>query len=248
MKRLLRILSTVFTVFMICALVVLMCMGWLNISGKSFHIFGYALLRVQSGSMAPVYEEGDFLLSKEVDTDLLKKGDVITFYSNDPRINGMLNTHRIVDIERIDGLRVFTTKGDAAEKADAYKVTEDKVFGKTIGSVGFLKWLAKLLAIPWIFGIIVFFPLLLMIISEIKTIVRAIKRFKLNKQLSELGLDPNDNTVSALAERYGIEIFLNASEQIKAEETAKNEPKQNDIEELAQDSESGAKETENPKS
>lgn len=248
MKRFLKALSTVFTVFMISALVVLMCMGWLNISGKSFHIFGYALLRVQSGSMAPTYEEGDFLLSKAVDTDLLKKGDVITFYSNDPRIKGMLNTHRIVDIDRTDGLRVFTTKGDAAEKEDAYKVTEDKIFGKTIGSVGFLKWLAKLLAIPWIFGIIVFFPLFLMIISEIKTIIRTVKRFKLNKQLSELGLDPNDNTVSALAERYGIEIFLNAAAQIQSEENAENEPAPDSVTEDIQAADNDVSEAENSES
>lgn len=217
MKRLMKTLSTIFTVLMLCALVVLMCMGWLNISGKSFHICGYALLRVQTGSMAPTYEEGDFLISKMTDTDLLKEGDIITFYSSDPRIKGMLNTHRIVDIERMDGIRVFTTKGDAAEKEDSYKVTEGDVFGITVGSVGFLKWLAKVLSIPWIFGAVVFFPLFLMIVSEVRTVARTVKRLKLNKQLTELGLDPGDNTVSALAEKYGIEIFLNAAEELKSE-------------------------------
>lgn len=222
MKRLLKVLSTVFTVIMLCALVILMCMGWLNISGKAFHVFGYALLRVQTGSMAPTYDEGDFLLSKEADTDLLKKGDVITFFSVDPKIEGMLNTHRIVDIERENGVRVFTTKGDAAEAADNYKVSEDKVFGVTLGSVGFLKWLAKILAIPWIFAAIVFFPLLLMIVSEARVIVRAVKRVKVNKQLMVLGLDPEDTTVSALVEKYGIEIFQNAAREIseEAEENA----------------------------
>lgn len=223
MKRLLKILSTVFTVFMLSALVVLMCMGWLNISGKSFHIFGYALLRVQTGSMAPTYEEGDFLVSKTADTDLLKRGDIITFYSNDPRIKGMLNTHRIIDIERENGQRVFTTKGDAAENADGYKVNENEVFGITVASVGFLKWLAKALAIPWVFGAIVFFPLFLMIFSEARTVIRTVKRFKINKQLVKLGLDPEDNTVSALADKYGIEIFLNAAEELSTESDAETE-------------------------
>lgn len=223
MKRLLKILSTVFTVFMLSALVVLMCMGWLNISGKSFHIFGYALLRVQTGSMAPTYEEGDFLVSKTADTDLLKRGDIITFYSNDPRIKGMLNTHRIIDIERENGQRVFTTKGDAAENADGYKVNENEVFGITVASVGFLKWLAKALSIPWVFGAIVFFPLFLMIFSEARTVIRTVKRFKVNKQLAELGLDPEDNTVSALADKYGIEIFLNAAAELNTESDAQTE-------------------------
>lgn len=206
---------------MLCALVILMCMGWLNLSGKSFHIFGYAILRVQSGSMSPALEEGDFLLAKEIDTDLLRKDDIITFYSSDPRLNGMLNTHRIVDIERQNGERVFTTKGDAAEKPDSYKVAESEVFGVITAKVDFLRWLAKMLSIPWIFAAIVFFPLLLMIISEARIIVNTVKRAKLNKQLTALGLDPDDTTVSALAEKYGIEIFLNAAEEIKAEESSK---------------------------
>ena len=202
---------------MLGLLVVLMCMGWLNLSGRAFHVFGYALLRVQTGSMAPTYEEGDFLLSKEIDTDLLEIGDVITFHSNDPGIKDMLNTHRIVDIETENGRRVFTTKGDAIEHVDSYKVYESDVFGITVGSVGFLKWLAKVLSIPWIFGVIVFFPLLLMIIGEVRTIIRVIRTVKLNKQLEALGLDPNDTTVSALAEKYGIGIFLNAAEELNSE-------------------------------
>ncbi len=233
MKRLFKVLSTAFTVIMLCALVVLMCMGWLNISGKAFHIFGYALLRVQTGSMAPTYEEGDFLLSKKADTDLLKEGDVITFFSVDPKIEGMLNTHRIVDIERENGIRIFTTKGDAAETADNYKVSEDKVFGVTVGSVGFLKWLAKVLAIPWIFAAIVFFPLLLMIVSEARVIVRAVKRVKVNKQLVKMGLDPEDTTVSALVEKYGIEIFQNAAKEI-SEEAEEKTPEEEETAEVSE--------------
>lgn len=225
MKRLFKVLSVIFTIIMLSALVVLMCMGWLNISGKSFHIFGYALLRVQTGSMAPTYEEGDFLISKEINPGLLRKGDIITFYSSDPRIEGMLNTHRIVDIERQNGIRVFTTKGDAAENADSYKVTEDKIFGITTGRVSFLKWLAKLLSIPWVFAAIVFFPLLLMIISEARIIARAVKRAKINRQLTVLGLDPEDTTVSALADKYGIDIFINAAEELQIN-TEKTQEKQ----------------------
>lgn len=220
LQKLLKILSTAFTVIMLCALVVMMCMGYLNLSGKAFRICGYALLRVQSGSMSPTYEEGDFLLSKEIDPSMLKVGDVITFYSPDPRLKGMLNTHRIVAVEESGGEIFFTTKGDAAEEADDYRVKGDAVFGVVTGSVTFLRWLAKILAIPWIFAAVVFFPLLLLIISEIRVIISVARRSKLNKQLTELGLDPDDPTVSALAEKYGIEIFLSAAQEIEEEKSA----------------------------
>lgn len=217
MKKILKILSTTVTVIMIAALVVLMCMGWLNISGRAFHVFGYAILRVQSGSMAPTYEQGDFLISQKVEPSELAEGDVITFYSHDPKIEGMLNTHRITAIEEINGFKVFTTKGDAVPENDKYKVIQDDLFGKVVYNVGFLKQLAEVLSISWVFAAIVFFPLLLLIFVEIRNIMRIIKRSKLNKQLEEMGLDPEDPSVSALAEKYGIEIFVNAANEIKSD-------------------------------
>ncbi len=222
MKKALKIFSTAVSVIMIAALAALMCMGWLNISGKAFHIFGYALLRVQTGSMAPAYEEGDFLLAEKVDTDTLKAGDVITFYSRDPQIAGMLNTHRITAAEGPSGARVFTTKGDAAENEDAYKALEEDVFGVVRGKVGFLKSLAKVLSIPWVFGAVVFFPLILMIAVEARSVARIVRRSRIDSRLAEMGLDPENDTVSALAGKYGIEIFINAKKEIDAEKNARN--------------------------
>ena len=93
-----------------------------------------------------------------------------------------------------------------------------------------MKWLAKILAIPWVFAVVVFFPLLLMIISETRTVIGVVRSVKLNKQLAALGLDPNDITVSALAEQYGIEIFLKAAEELENDKAAEKstEEKTND--------------------
>lgn len=234
MKRLFKILSTTVTVIMLAALVVLMCMGWLNISGKAFHLFGYAILRVQTSSMVPTYEEGDFLLSEEVETSTLKVGDVITFYSRDPRINGMLNTHRITAVDKVNGIRVFTTKGDAAEKEDSYKVSEKDVFGKVQGNIGFLKWLAEILSISWVFAIIVFFPLLLLIAVEVRNILRLVKRGRVNKRLKEMGLDPDDPSVSALVDEYGIDIFINAENEIKQDKTNEQQAEETTVEDASE--------------
>ncbi len=218
MKKAFKIISFIFSGIMIAALVVLMWMGWLNISGKAFHVFGYAVLRVQTGSMAPEYEEGDFILSKECDSSGLNVGDIITFYSRDPSLDGMLNTHRITAIDKVTG--AITTKGDAAEKEDGYKVYSEDIFGVATGKITFLREIANVLSISWVFAAIVFFPMLLLILAEIRNIVRAVKKSRMYKRLEELGLDSDDPSVCALAEKYGIEIFENAAKEI-AEETNK---------------------------
>ena len=59
-----------------------------------FKIFGYQIYTVMSGSMEPVYHVGSLIYVKEVDTDTLEKGDVITFMADEDTVV----THRIDEI------------------------------------------------------------------------------------------------------------------------------------------------------
>lgn len=94
-------------------------------------IFNVSFLRVTTGSMAPQYSIGDIIIVKKVDADSLAVGDVISFYSEDPDIKGLANTHRIVEIiVEEDGSRHFITKGDANSKKDNYMVNEDIIIGR----------------------------------------------------------------------------------------------------------------------
>ena len=60
--------------------------------------------------MEPSIHEGDYIYIKRTDTDSLKAGDIISFYSQDDSIKGEINTHRISEVLS-DG--TFVTKGDA---------------------------------------------------------------------------------------------------------------------------------------
>ena len=53
---------------------------------------------VETGSMIPEILVKDVVLTKKIDTEDIKVGDVITFISADPRLPGITITHRIVDI------------------------------------------------------------------------------------------------------------------------------------------------------
>ncbi|WP_312180572.1 signal peptidase I [Arthrobacter sp.] len=95
---------------------------------------------VLTSSMAPNYAPGTFLVVKPTPADALKTGDVITYQieSGKPTVI----THRITGVGAgQNGERVFTTKGDNNDLADAAPVTEVQIRGKlsyAVPLVGFV--------------------------------------------------------------------------------------------------------------
>ena len=85
-------------------------------------IFGYKPLIVLSGSMSPTFNYGDMIVVKDVDTDTLKKGDIVSFK----------NSKKHITTHRISGLKngCFITKGDANNTEDTGIVCPKYVVGK----------------------------------------------------------------------------------------------------------------------
>ena len=101
-------------------------------AGQVPQVMGFSVLRVLTGSMKPEIPADSMLLIQKADAASLQVGDVISFFSPDPSLNGALNTHRIVGIAEVDGSLQFTTKGDANLIEDQYPVDESRVVGKVL--------------------------------------------------------------------------------------------------------------------
>ncbi len=127
-KRLIFIFETILTIIIVglCVLIVAI--------SKGFHpsIGGYEVLRVITGSMEPELEENSIIIIKNTDVSQLKKGDIITFKSEDPQVKGLYVTHRIYDIQESQNGIYFVTKGDANETEDMYVVHEKNIAGKYV--------------------------------------------------------------------------------------------------------------------
>jgi signal peptidase len=82
-------------------------------------MLGYESYVIYSGSMQPTVKVGSLLLTRPVDVDDLRVGDVITYRSPG---NNITLTHRIVDMRQEDGEWVFETKGDASLGPDPQEV------------------------------------------------------------------------------------------------------------------------------
>ncbi len=100
---------------------------------------------VLSGSMEPVHKTGGLIYTtRNVDTDKLAIGDVITFQMSETTIA----THRIIDIKNDSGTRMFQTKGDANESPDQNLVPEQNVIGRALFSIPYMGYAANYIQQP----------------------------------------------------------------------------------------------------
>ena len=141
-------------------------------AGQVPQVMGFSILQVLTGSMEPAIPEGSMLLIRQADPYTLEKGDIISFYSPDPSLDGALNTHRIVGVETSDEGLQFITKGDANFLEDQQPVNAGDVVGKVIYSSPALGKLVRLVSNPLVFGLAILLPLLAMLIGNLVKALR----------------------------------------------------------------------------
>jgi signal peptidase len=129
-----NILKTVLSVLWWCAVVllvlILVSVIGAKLTGKVPKVFGYSIINIVSGSMEDEIPKGSYILIKEVDAQKIKQGDVICFYSRNPSIYGMPNTHRVVEDPIRTGDKIeFVTKGDANPVNDKETARSEDVIG-----------------------------------------------------------------------------------------------------------------------
>lgn len=138
--------------------------------GNVPNVFGYSFLNVTTGSMLPTYEPGDIIVAKKTRIADLREQDVISFYAMDPAIEGMPNTHRIIEIDIIDGRYYIITKGDANAVKDPYPVFEEKVIGKAVAKLPSMGKIVSVLQNRAVIFFLLILPLMAIMVLEIKHI------------------------------------------------------------------------------
>ena len=176
MKIIKKITSIVAAIiFIICLLLLaLVVMTPEDASGnKRVNVAGYSIMNVLTGSMEPAYQAGDIVVVKVTDPKELNKGDVITFVSSDPELNGQTVTHRIVDVVENLGWREFETKGDNNPAKDETLVSEDEIIGKVEFKIPFVgKAVNFMQTNRAAFFLIIILPMLAIMAFEVKDIIK----------------------------------------------------------------------------
>ena len=121
-----------------------------KVTNNQESFLGFRIFRVQTGSMIPQYQVGDVIIVKETEPDQIKIGDDVTYQGKTGQMKGLLVTHRVIDIEEVDGKRVFHTKGIANNLEDPV-VGEDQINGVVQTKMYILSWICVLLNNKYVF-------------------------------------------------------------------------------------------------
>ena len=141
-------------------------------AGQVPQVLGYSVFRVMTGSMEPEIREDSLLLVKKTSPEDIAPGDVISFFSPDPMLEGAVNTHRVARIEKENGRIQFITKGDANVIEDAYPTDGSALVGRVVFKSYWLGKTVSLLSNPLVFGTIILLPLVIILVMNLCRAVR----------------------------------------------------------------------------
>ncbi|MBE6540164.1 MAG: signal peptidase I [Ruminococcaceae bacterium] len=150
-------------------------------------LFGYNMYVIKSGSMKPELDIDDVIISRVYDGEELCEGDVVQYVSKSGEKAGEIITHQIVSIEGSGYEAAIRTKGLANSEADPPIKGSDVIAvmkHKAVLLDDIYKWITH----PLGFVFLVICPMLGMIIYEIVSIVRSIR-----KETEEIGKGEDNN-------------------------------------------------------
>ncbi|MEG0765460.1 MAG: signal peptidase I [Pseudoflavonifractor sp.] len=164
----------------LCAVAILfsLAVGWTAITterGKAPTLLGNTMLTVLTGSMEPALPERSLILVRETPAEAIEPGDIITFYARIGGYEGVLNTHRVVECTQAEGQLAFVTKGDANATADPSPVLAEDLVGRVVFQSLILGIIVSFLRMPPVFLTLVLVPLLIIIGSSVRRLLRLAK-------------------------------------------------------------------------
>ena len=147
-----------------------------KIKGEPPTIFGYQMYFIKTGSMSDELGPGDVIISKKYDGGELvasrENGDIVTFYGDASGTRASI-THRVIEV---DGEKVIT-QGDANNIADD-PITKSDIEAVMVYKTVVIGKIYKVISSTWGFWLLIFTPIALLIVSEIVSLVKEIKKEK----------------------------------------------------------------------
>lgn len=188
--------------------------------------FNKAYVVVQSDSMAKDltkpdnFQKGDviaFRLISDEEKANLKIGDVITFWDYHISTTKELNTHRIVDIREVDGVKEYSTKGDNNVAPDVYQGEivwrkASDIQGIYAGKSSFVGKILTYLQSRTGFAIFIVVPCVLIMIYCIVIVVLNLMKFSREKAVIQ-----HEDNVDALKAELKAQLLKEMAEQNKKE-------------------------------
>ena len=170
-----KILKTIgnilYTLLFILVVLMLLVVVMQRATNNTIAVGGFRMFSVATGSMIPVYEVGDVLISKEIDGEDIKVGDDLIYQGKKGSFAGKIVTHRVISIEKQeDGNYKIITQGVANNAADP-EINQTQVYGKVICNVKILGLIGKLVRNVYTFYFILLIPVAVLIVKNVRNIM-----------------------------------------------------------------------------
>ena len=159
------------TLLIALELVIIVSIVICKIGGNTPSVFGYRMYVIVSPSMEPEIKVGDMIIAEEYEGQALSVGDVVTYLGREGEMADKVITHKIV---AIDGEKIIT-RGVANSVADP-AITRDDVLAVMSYKTVVLSTVYRVISTDAGFIVLILLPLIVMIISEIVTLVIQIKK------------------------------------------------------------------------
>lgn len=175
-KKALKVTGRVFSAALIAFEVLLIIFLIVSkVQGGPPTLFGHQMYFIRSGSMSPYLEVGDVIISKKYDGGELvagENGDVVTYYG---KVEGRteLITHRVIEV---DGDTVVT-KGDYNTSVDS-PISKSEIEAVMTYKTVIIDDIYGVISTTWGFWLLIFTPIALLIVSEIISLIKEIKKEK----------------------------------------------------------------------
>lgn len=170
-KVLKTICNIIYTLMFILVVLMFLVVIMQRITNNNITIGGIRMFSVATGSMVPVYNVGDVLISKEIEPEKINVGDDIVYQGEDGSYKGKVITHRVKSIEKQeDGSYKIITQG-VANNAQDPEINQTQVYGKIICKSHILSFLARITRNIYAFYVIAFIPVVILVYKNIKNIM-----------------------------------------------------------------------------
>lgn len=141
-------------------------------------IFGFRTFVIVSESMKPELNIGDVILVRERDPKLIEIGDNITYLGKSGDIKNMVITHQVNRIQDEEGRRIFYTQGINNPLEDTDYVVEEQIYGVVSYRFILFSVLSKVIRSTIGFVFLIFVPLSVLFVMEIREIKKELKERK----------------------------------------------------------------------
>ena len=145
--------------------------------------FGWHIGSVLSGSMEPALSVGGAAVTRPVNPEDIKVGDIITYHS--PGEGSKLVSHRVIEVVGQGSTLSFLTKGDANEEPDAYLVPAQSVNGRVVFHVPLAGYFVDFVRSPVGAVLLLVLPGVIVIGTEVRNIWRTLSDMEKAKKLAK---------------------------------------------------------------